>query len=245
MTTTALHLYHGNHAEPPAGCTDPEGCLWELYNWRLGSPWGDQRPEGVSPVLHIMGLRLNDCLPDDRRQELAVYLPNGASPLAGTADAAKDHQRSLMALDWLIRIYLPAWLALVPALADHAAALAGLAPVTDDNAAAAGPVVRAAGDAAWAAAAAAWDAAGDAAWDAAGDAAGDAARAAAVAAWAAGDAAAAAGEAAWTAAWTAAGDAAWDAAGEAARAAAGDVLQPTVDRLQTSALALYAAMVAL
>ena len=221
MTTTPLRLYHGGHNEPPADCTDPEGCLWELYNWRLGNPWGDDCPEGVSPVLHVMGLQLNDCLPDDRRQELAVYLPNGTSPLAGTADEAKDHQRSLMALDWLTRTYLPAWLTLVPALAGHAAAVAGLAPVTDDSAAAAAPAVRAAGDAAGDAA---WAAAGAAAWDAAGDAARDAA-----------------GAAAGAAARAAAGDAARAAAWAAARA----VLQPTVDRLQTSALALYVAMVAL
>src|SRR6266446_2787005 len=58
----------------------------------------------------------------------------------------------------------------------------------------------------------------------------------AYAAWAAAGAAAwdAAWDAARAAAWAAAGDAAWDAAGAAALAA----LQPTVDKLQQSALAL-------
>jgi hypothetical protein len=59
----------------------------------------------------------------------------------------------------------------------------------------------------------------DAAWDAAWDAAGDAARA--------------------RAAWVAARDAARDAAGDAAR----DALKPTVDQLQTSAIALLGVMI--
>lgn len=56
------------------------------------------------------------------------------------------------------------------------------------------------------------------------------------AAW---DARTAAGDATRAAAW----DAAWDATRAAAWAAAGDALQPTVDRLQTSAIDLYAAMI--
>jgi hypothetical protein len=73
----------------------------------------------------------------------------------------------------------------------------------------------AAGAAAWAARAAAWDAA----WDADRAAAGAAAWAARAAAWdAAWAARAAAWDAAWAAAWDAAGDAAWAAAWAAARA---------------------------
>jgi len=64
--------------------------------------------------------------------------------------------------------------------------------------------------------------------------------------------AAAAGAAAWDAAWAAAGaaawDAAWDAAGAAARAAARaaawDVLKPTVEALQVSAVDLVERMIA-
>jgi hypothetical protein len=97
---------------------------------------------------------------------------------------------------------------------------------------AAGDAARAAaGDAAWAAAwdaawAAAWDAAGDAAWAAAGNAAGNAAR-----------------DAARAAAWAAAWDAARAAAGNAARDAARDALKPTVDSLQSSAIALLGTMI--
>jgi hypothetical protein len=199
----------------------------------------------VSPVLGAYGRSLNDVLPTDRRQELKPYVPR----LIGTAGDSKDETRSYMALDWLIRTYTPAFLDLA-GLTVEAQELRSLRRIVDMVAAkAAGPVVKnartkaaaaraaaraaagaAAGDAAWAAAGAAawdaaWDAAGAAARDAAWDAAGAAARAAA---W---DAAGAAAEAAARAA-------AGAAAGDAAGAAAGDALKPTVDSLQTSAIAL-------
>jgi hypothetical protein len=91
-------------------------------------------------------------------------------------------RRAYLALDWLIRVYTPAWLDLVEATKPYASALRALGEIVDmASAKAAEPVVRAAtaagGGAARAAAwAAAWDAAGDAAWAAAWDAAGDALR---------------------------------------------------------------------
>ena len=242
-------------------------CLFEAYNQITRREQTDACPPGVSPVLHIYGMRLNDVLPDDRRQELKRYLPNGTDVLAGTAGDGLDGVRAWMALDWLIRVYAPAWLDLA-GLAGEASALRNLAPVTDSATAeaarlagaAAGDAARAAAwAAAWAAArdaawAAAWAAAGaaarDAAWDAAGAAAGDAARDAARAAAraAARDAAgAAARDAARDAAGAAARDAARDAARAAARdaawAAAGAALAPTVARLQDSAIALYADLI--
>jgi hypothetical protein len=235
MTTdlTAITLAKGNHQ---GNCENPERCLFEWYNWLTRQQHTDSCPPGVSPVLHVYGMRLNDCLPDDRRQELRCFLPNGADRLAGTAGDGKDETRSLIALDWLIRTYLPAWLDLAR-LDDAAAAVRALSRIDGmDAAQLAGPVVRAAWDAAGdAAGAAAGDAAGDAAWDAAGDAAGDAA-------WAA------AGDAAWAAAWdaarAAARDAARAAARDAARAAARDVLAPVVAGLQASAIALYDVLIA-
>ena len=206
-----ITLAKGNHDD----CDDPEGCLFEWYNLITRQVHTDDRPPGVSPVLHIYGMRLNDALADDRRQELKRYLPNGADVLAGTADDGKDETRSLIALDWLIRTHLPAWLDLA-GLADSARDVGAL-PRIDDRAAAetAGPVVRAAGDAAG-------DAAGAAAWAAA---------------------RAAAGDAAWDAARAAARDAAWAAARAAARDAAGAALDPTVKQLQASALLLVDRMI--
>jgi len=178
-----ITLAKGGHDGEDSCGGSPQRCLFEWYNWLTRDEHTDACPPGVSRVLHSFGIALNDLLPDDRRQELVRYLPNGTSPLAGTDDG-RDEARGYLALDWLIRTYLPTWLALVPALAEHAAAAAGLPVIAGlETAEFAGPVVRAAGDAARAAAG---DAAGATAWAAAWDAAWAAARAAARdAAWAA------------------------------------------------------------
>ena len=107
MTTdlTAITLAKGDH---DGDCDNPERCLFEWYNWLTRQQHTDSCPPGVSPVLCAYGVRLNDCLPDDRRQELRRFLPNGDDRLAGTAGDGKDETRSLIALDWLIRTYLPA-----------------------------------------------------------------------------------------------------------------------------------------
>ena len=178
--TTTITLASGSHPAPAPDCANPQRCLFEAYNWLDRREHTDACPRGVSPVLHAYGMRLNDALPDDRRQELRRYLPNGTSPLAGTAKDGKDTTRGYIALDWLIRISTPAWLDLAGLTAD-AAALRDLRRV-DGSAAvkAAGPVVRdARGHAAAAAAAAAADAADAYAADAYADAAADAAAAAA------------------------------------------------------------------
>ena len=266
MTTdlATITLAKGSHPAPPDDCDNPERCLFEAYNWIVRQRHTDGRPPGVSPVLHTFGMRLNDILPDDRRQELKRFLPNGADRLAGTESDGKDETRGYIAFDWLIRTCTPMWLDLA-GLSAEAAALRDLRRIADLVAAqSAGPVARdasskaaaaldaagaAAGDAAgaapwvaaWAAAGAARDAARAAAGDAAAAAAGDAAGAAArAAAWAAArDAAWAAAGAARDAARAAAGDASLAAARDAARAAARDKLAPTVAELQASAIALY------
>jgi hypothetical protein len=227
MTDTArpaIHLAASNGHD----CADGEGCLFEWYNYLTRRESSDDRPADVSPVLHKFGMALNDCLPDAKRQELVRFLPNGTSPLAGTYGDGKDEARGYLALDWLVRTFLPAWLDLVPSLAGRAAEVRGLAPVVSlDTARAAGPAVRLAEADSAAAWAAAWDAARAAAWAAARAAAWDAA-----------------GDAARAAAWDAAWDAARAAAGDAARAAAGAAVNPTSERLQDSAIGLYDQMIA-
>jgi hypothetical protein len=205
-------------------------CLMEAVAFLAREQHSDH-PKCVSPVLGMFGRNLNDVLPDALRQELKALIPS----LPGTANDGMDERRRYMALDWLIRTWLPAWLDLVPATREDARKLRELGRIVDLVAAErAGPVVRESQKNA----AAAWDAAWDAARAAAWDAAGAAARAAA---WDA------AGAAAWAAAWgaarAAAGDAAWAAAGDAAWAAAGDVLAPTIEELQRSAIELYAEMI--
>jgi hypothetical protein len=154
-------------------------------------------PACACPVIAAFMRRWNDGLPDDARRDL--YLKRFIPRLVGSlGPLVVAERRAYLALDWLIRVYTPAWLDLVEATKPYASALRALGEIVDmASAKAAESVVRAAGDAAWGAARAA---AGDAAW---------------------GAARAAAGVAAWDAAWDAAGDAAEYAAGGAARAAAG------------------------
>lgn len=124
------------------------------------------------------------------RDHAAIDLAKGGHrplipDLIGTREDGHDQTRSLLALDWIVRTWLPTWLQLAH-LDDEARALRDLAQIVDiDTATAAGPIVRDAQakarekrPAAWAAAgaaagAAARDAAGAAAWDAARDAARD------------------------------------------------------------------------
>ena len=165
-------------------------CLLEAAAWIAGEPHSD-KPGCVCPILAAFGRRLNDVVPDDLRQELVPLLPK----MIGTAGDGNAQARGLMAADWLVRVYTPAFLRLVPALAAHADALAALPHVESwDALEAAQPTLDAARNASAAARAAARAAAWDAAWDAARDTARDAAGAAARAA---------------------AGDAARDAAGDA------------------------------
>src|SRR5262249_30274505 len=128
VNDAGIVLHKGSHTT--AECADGRRCLFEWYNHLTRHIDTDDCPPGVSPVLHVMGMRLNDCLPDGKRQELAVLLPNGTSPLAGTANDEHDEARSLLALDWLIRVYTPAFLDLVQSLAPHADALRQLPVIT-------------------------------------------------------------------------------------------------------------------
>ncbi len=134
--------------------------------------------------------------------------------LVGTRNSTLEERRSLMAADWLVRVHTPAWLRLA-GLTSQTESLEQLQQIISM---AQIPSIRGPLEAVRKDAYAAWAAARAAARDAARDAVGDAA---------------------WAAAWAAAGDAAWDAAGAAALAA----LQPTVDKLQQSALALVERMI--
>jgi hypothetical protein len=237
LDLATLTLAKGCHAYRSDGL-----CLMEAVAWMAGEPHTDM-PACTSLVLGAFGRSLNDVLPDDKRQQLIPLVPR----FIGTAGDGLDERRGYLALDWLTRTYLPAWLELA-GLTVHGATLKGSEPVTSMEAARKiGAKVRAAGDAARVAAGvAAWDAAWVAAGAAAGAAARDAARDAA------GDAAGAvardaARDAAWVAAGVAARAAARVAAGDAARVAAWDaaweVLSPVVALLQDSAVALLADMI--
>jgi hypothetical protein len=166
-------LHIGAH-DPASG----ERCAMEWVSWIAGEDHSDS-PACVSPILAGFCRSLNDVLPDDTRQRMRPYLAR----CIGTAGDGLDEQRGYLCLDWIVRTYTPAWLALAGLGAD-AERLRSLAPITDlASARLASPVVREAREKAAAArdatAAAARDATEAAAWDAAWDAAWAAARAAA------------------------------------------------------------------
>jgi hypothetical protein len=239
-------LAYGTHATPEDG-----RCAMEWVSHLAGEPHSDA-PVCVSPVLRAMSVALNDGLDDEARQRLRPYL----AQTIGTAEDGLDTERGWMAMDWLARVYTPAWLRLA-GLHRPADRLVSLTPITDSTTlrTALGVLEKARHQAraaradafagqlptAWAAATAAglagreaaWSCAGAAAWAAArlaiGDGAGDRARAAARAA--AGDAAAIAARHSRAGA----------PAGEA-REAAQAALAPVLDELAESALGLLERM---
>jgi hypothetical protein len=252
-----IRLTPGVHRDRQEGLS-----LMEAVAWFAGERHTD-RPACVSPLLAAAGRTLHDELPDARRQELVPLIPR----LAWTAGDGLDERRGYMALDWVVRVWAPAWLD-GAGLTVQAAALRSLRPVTGRAAAVAAArvaleVQQAASAARAAARAAAWAAAGDTAWDAARaavrDAGGNAMRVAVqVATWDAVRAAVDWDDAGTAAAQDAACDAMWDvvhAAAEAAaawaaaawaaaaQAAARDALAPTASQLQDSAISLYAQMI--
>jgi hypothetical protein len=240
--STDYTLAYGTHTTPEDG-----RCAMEWVSYLAGEPHSDD-PACVSPVLRAFCMTLNDSLEDAPRQRLRPYLAR----TIGTSKDGLDEVRSWMAMDWLIRTYAPAWLALA-GLGTAAERLATLAPIADSGSLR--PALAALGDArsdarsAWARARggaratawapwsagraaareAAWRSAGAAAWAAArlgvGDIAGDRARA--LVREIAGDAAASVARGA-----RAGGSRA--AARDAARAA----LAPTLNDLRRSAFAL-------
>jgi hypothetical protein len=231
-------LAHGTHASPGDG-----RCAMEWVSYLAGEPHSDE-PICVSPVLRAMCIALNDGLEFAPRQRLRTYLAR----TIGTAEDGFDQQRGWMAMDWLARVYTPAWLDLA-GLSRPADALVGLPEIAHGRSLRRALTVlesarREARSArahafgialptGWAATVAgreaAWSCAGAAAWAAArlgvGDIAGDRARAAARAT--AGDAAAIA--------IRRARDEVTDAG---VRDAARAVLAPTLDTLADSALSL-------
>jgi hypothetical protein len=235
-------LAYGTHASPQDG-----RCAMEWVSHLAGEAHSDE-PSCVSPVLRAMCIALNDGLEHAPRQRLRPHLVR----TIGTAGDGLDIERGWMAMDWLIRVYTPAWLRL-GGLHSSGDRLAMLAPVDGSDSlrpalarletarrAARSARAQAFGVAlptGWAAAVAgrdaAWACAGAAAWAAArlgiGDAAGDRARAASRAT--AGDAAA-----------IAIRDAQAASPGGRMRAVASAALAPTLDALADSALTLLERM---
>lgn len=167
-----VNLTRGAHTKKSG-----EMCAMECASMLAGEDWSDA-PKCVSPIIGAFMRNFNDSVDDDTRQKLKRFIPLVINTNTGAAD---DLRRSWMAMDWLVRVHVPAWLDLAK-LDSYAAAIRGGPEIVDgDTLADAMPSLIAgqkkadpARDAAWAAA---WAAAGDAwdaAWSAARAAAGDA-----------------------------------------------------------------------
>ena len=111
-----------------AGAHDPNDdgslCVMELAAYIAGEPWSDH-PACVSPVLAAFLRSWNDALDEATRQRLKPY----AARVIGTAGDGKDESRAWMAVDWIARTQLPAWLDLA-GLAEHAATVRAVIAIT-------------------------------------------------------------------------------------------------------------------
>jgi hypothetical protein len=116
-------LGRGPHATPDEG-----RCAMEWVSHLAGEPHND-RPACVSPALRSFCVALNDGLGNRERQRMRPYLTR----TIGTVEDGLDTARGWMALDWLVRAYLPAWLD----LAGVGHGLTALAPINGDGALAA------------------------------------------------------------------------------------------------------------
>uniref|UniRef100_UPI001C2D4D4A hypothetical protein n=1 Tax=Sphingomonas bacterium TaxID=1895847 RepID=UPI001C2D4D4A len=114
-------LDSGGHKTFAAGV-----CAMEAAAYISRQPWSDA-PECVCPVIGAFMRSWNDALPDDQRTSLLLPL----IPLTiGTKGSDKlAERRSMMAVDWYIRVHTPAWLRL-SGLTEQADGLAALPELT-------------------------------------------------------------------------------------------------------------------
>jgi len=150
-----LHLLSGTHDSLNEGA-----CVMEAVAYVAGEPWSDH-PACACPVISTFLRSWNDSLPTDADRD-RLLKPLVLQLIDTKSTRVIEEKRSYLALDWMIRVFTPKWLDLVPSLAPHSAALSDLTEIADmAGAVAARERVRAARAAAWAAAC---DAARDAAW---------------------------------------------------------------------------------
>lgn len=98
----SLTLAPGQHAE-----RDPSAiCLLEAAAWFAGEEHSDH-PRCVCPVLAAVGRSVNDHLPPSHLDGLVWLVPR----MVGTAGDGRTGWRTFLAADWLVRTWLPPWLA--------------------------------------------------------------------------------------------------------------------------------------
>ena len=130
MDLSTVRFGSGSHSATTAPTGDRDLCIMEAVSYMAGEPWSDT-PACASPVVAAFLRAWNDALSDEDRDRLlpaSVWVPR----LVGSrGDDATEERRAYLALDWIIRVYTPGWLDLVPSLAPHAATLRALPEVLD------------------------------------------------------------------------------------------------------------------
>jgi hypothetical protein len=99
--STDYTLAYGTHATPDEG-----RCAMEWVSYIAGEPHSDE-PACVSPAVRAFCTTFNDSLEEGPRQRLRPYLAR----TIGTAADGLDEMRAWLAMDWLVRMYTPRWLA--------------------------------------------------------------------------------------------------------------------------------------
>lgn len=118
-------LKHGSHDQN----RDGQLCAMEAVAYIAGEPWANH-PACACPVITTFMVLWNDALPTDadRDRLLKPLIPS----LVGTrADAASEQRRAFLALDWLVRVFVPTFLELDPAYVSYGQALRNLPEIVD------------------------------------------------------------------------------------------------------------------
>lgn len=101
-----LVLKKGSHRPPAREDVQPAGlCLMEAAAWMAGEGWG-HTPRCVCSVISAAGMRLNDTLPDDLRQQLVPLLV----PMLGTSGDGQRDARLRHLTQWMVQTVMPRWL---------------------------------------------------------------------------------------------------------------------------------------
>lgn len=125
MELSDVRLGKGKHPHTSAPTGDRDLCIMEAVAFMAGEKWGD-RPNCASPEISGFLRLWQDEMSDEDRDRLlpaSVWVPR---LVRSRGDDAIELRRLGLMQDWLVRVYVPAWLDLVPSLAEHAAAFRAL-----------------------------------------------------------------------------------------------------------------------
>jgi len=106
-----IKLRHGKHKSPEDGM-----CAAELASYLAGEKFSDS-PQCVCPTIASFLRTWNDGIVGD---DLRTKLLKDIVPMALNTNDGNSSQRSILAYEWVVRKYVPAFLELVPELRGHA-----------------------------------------------------------------------------------------------------------------------------